>query len=101
MTRSRAPPGANKPPTGWGFVFQTGPESEREEASVYVVLDPARVGAMRQERGMSRRALAARAGVGMSTVAKVEAGEVAVRLSTARGIGAALGVDPKSLGRSL
>jgi ribosome-binding protein aMBF1 (putative translation factor) len=71
----------------------------REEQRVYVVLDPAKVGEMRQERGLSRRDLARRAGLAPSTVAKVEEGDAAVRLSTARGIGAALGVDPKSLGR--
>jgi transcriptional regulator with XRE-family HTH domain len=66
---------------------------------MYVELDGPQVQAMRQERGMSRRALAARAGLGMSTVARVEAGEAAVRLKTARKVGAALEVDPKSLGR--
>jgi transcriptional regulator with XRE-family HTH domain len=68
---------------------------------VYVVLDPAKVGEIRQERGMSRRDLAMRAGLAPSTVEKVERGAASVQLSTARGIGAALGVDPKSLGRSL
>jgi len=62
-----------------------------------VVMDGEKVEEMRVERGLSRQEFAREAGIAASTVAKVERGEAAVRLKTVRGIGAALGVDPKSL----
>jgi transcriptional regulator with XRE-family HTH domain len=70
---------------------------------VYVIMDGEKVEAMRQERGLerglSRQELAQEAGVATTTVARVEAGGAAVRLRTVRGLGRALGVDHKSLGR--
>lgn len=66
---------------------------------MYVIMDGEKVEAMRQERGLSRQELAQEAGVATTTVARVEAGGAAVRLRTVRGLGRALGVDHKSLGR--
>ena len=67
---------------------------------MYVVMDGEKIGELRQERGFSRQELAEEAGVSVSTLRRVEAGGSAVRLKTARKVGAALEVDPKSLGRS-
>jgi transcriptional regulator with XRE-family HTH domain len=66
---------------------------------MYVVMDGERVEAMRQERGLSRHALAQEAGISPSTVANAERGGV-VRLRTVRRVSRVLGVPPKSLGRA-
>jgi ribosome-binding protein aMBF1 (putative translation factor) len=66
---------------------------------MYVVLDPAKVRTVRQEKGMSRPDLAARAGIAEKTVRKIERREATIRLSTAKKIGAAFGVHPRDFGR--
>ncbi len=66
---------------------------------MFVVMDGPKVRAMREERGMPQRELAEVAGVSRGTMASLERG-ANVRLGTARKVGAALGVDPKSLRRS-
>jgi len=72
--------------------------SKERRLGVLVTMDGERVRTLREERRMSRRVLAEEAGISVSTVANVEQG-AAVRLKTVRGLGAALGVDFKSLGR--
>ena len=66
---------------------------------MHVVLYPERVKALREERGMTKRDLAAAAGVSKKTAGNAERGEP-VRAKTARKVAAALGVDPpQRLGR--
>jgi ribosome-binding protein aMBF1 (putative translation factor) len=62
-----------------------------------VNLDGDRVRTMREERWMSREELAAKAGIGLSTLRNIEVSFSGVRLSTARKLAKALGVPPKSL----
>ncbi len=52
---------------------------------------------LRQLQGMSRRQLTEASGVSKKTLANVEAGKVHPLPSTARKIGVALEVDPRSL----
>jgi transcriptional regulator with XRE-family HTH domain len=66
---------------------------------MHVKLSPEKVRELREEREMSHRELAEVAGVSASTLANLERG-ANVRLKTARKVGAALGVDPRSLRRS-
>ena len=66
---------------------------------MYVDLFPERVKTLREERGMSKRDLAAAAGVSKKTARNAERG-APVRSKTARKVAAALGVDPpQRLGR--
>ncbi len=62
-----------------------------------VELDGERIKEMREERWMSREELAAKAGIGLSTLRNVETAFSGARLSTARKLGKALEVPPKSL----
>jgi transcriptional regulator with XRE-family HTH domain len=64
---------------------------------VYLVMDGEQVRSLRQEQGMSQRELAEASGVSKKTLANVEAGKVRPLPSTARKIGAALDVEPRSL----
>jgi len=67
---------------------------------VYVELDGAKVRHMRGGRGFNGATFARRAGVSPGTLRGVERNRGPVMVSTARKIGAALGVaDPRSLGR--
>ena len=67
---------------------------------VYLVMDAEQVRSLREEKGMSQRQLAEASGVSKKkTLANVEAGKVHPLPSTARKIGAALDVDPRSLAR--
>ena len=66
---------------------------------MYVELFPERVKTLREERGMSKRDLAAAAGISTTTARNAERGEP-VRSKTARKVAAALGVNPpQPLGR--
>ena len=66
---------------------------------MYVELHTEMVTTLREERGMSKRDLAAAAEVSPTTARNAERG-APVRLKTARRIAAALGVDPpQRLGR--
>ena len=66
---------------------------------MYVELYPERVKALRKEREMTKRDLAAAAGISKTTARNAERGEP-VRSKTARNVAAALGVDPpQRLGR--
>ena len=64
---------------------------------VLLVMDGEAVRSLREERRLSRRQLAEASGVSVKTLAHVELGKTRARLSTARKIGAALEVDPRSL----
>jgi len=66
---------------------------------VYLVMDSEQVRSLREQKGMSQRQLAEASGVSKKTLANVEAGKVRPLPSTARKIGAALEVDPRSLAR--
>jgi DNA-binding XRE family transcriptional regulator len=66
---------------------------------VYLAMDGGQVRCLRKEKGMSQRELAEASGVSKKTLANVEAGKVHTLPSTARKIGAALDVDPRSLAR--
>jgi transcriptional regulator with XRE-family HTH domain len=68
---------------------------------VYVVMNSERVQELREENGLSRRALASAAGISVSTARNVER-EVPVTFRTGRAVADALGVEPSpSLGRVL
>lgn len=62
-----------------------------------VNLDGEKVRKIRERNWMSGPELAKKAGVGATTIRNVEANKTPVRLSTARKIAKALGVEPKSL----
>ncbi len=64
---------------------------------VYLAMDGEQVRSLREQKGMSGRRLAEASGVSKKTLANVEAGKVHTLPSTARKIGAALEVDPRSL----
>ncbi len=64
---------------------------------VYLVMDGEQVRSLREEKGMSQREFAVASGVSKKTLVNVEAGKMHRRPSTVRKIGAALGVDPRSL----
>ena len=66
---------------------------------MYVELYAEKVRALREERGMSKRDLAAAAGISTTTARNAERGEP-VRTKTARRVAVALGVRPlQRLGR--
>jgi transcriptional regulator with XRE-family HTH domain len=66
---------------------------------MYVELYPERVRTLREEQGMSKRDLAAAAGISKTTARNAERG-APVRSKTARRAARALGVDPpQRLGR--
>jgi transcriptional regulator with XRE-family HTH domain len=68
---------------------------------LYVVMNSERVKELREEHGLSKRALAAGAGVSVSTLRRVER-EEPVYFRTGRAVADALGVEPSpSLGRVL
>jgi transcriptional regulator with XRE-family HTH domain len=68
---------------------------------VYVVMNSEQVRELREERGLSKRALATVAGISVSTAKSVER-EVPVTFRTGRAVAEALGVEPSpSLGRVL
>jgi transcriptional regulator with XRE-family HTH domain len=67
----------------------------------YAVMNGERVQELREEKGLSKRALAAAAGISVSTVRRAER-EKPLYLSTGRKVADALGVEPSpSLGRVL
>jgi transcriptional regulator with XRE-family HTH domain len=67
----------------------------------YVVMDAERVKELREERGLSKRALAAAAGISVDAARRLER-EVPVTFATGRAVADALGVEPSpSLGRVL
>jgi transcriptional regulator with XRE-family HTH domain len=67
---------------------------------MHVALDGSRVRHMRGSHGFDGATFARRAGVSPETLRRVERNRGPVTVSTARKIGAALGVeDPRSLGR--
>ena len=68
---------------------------------MYVVMNGERVRNLREEKGLSKRGLAAAAGVSVKTARNVER-EVPVAFRTGRAVANALGVEPSpSLGRVL
>jgi len=68
---------------------------------MYVEMHGDKVQELRSARGMSRRDLAAAAGISLSTAWRAERAEP-VRVSTAKAVAAALEVDPpQRLGRSV
>ena len=66
---------------------------------VLLVMDGEKVRSLRKERGWSRRQLAEAAGVSQKALENAELGKTHARPTTARKIGAALAVDPRSLAR--
>jgi transcriptional regulator with XRE-family HTH domain len=73
----------------------------RRKRTVYVVMNSERVKELCEEKGMTRRALAAEAGVSVSTAERGER-EVPVTFRTGRAVADVLGVEPSpSLGRIL
>ena len=67
---------------------------------MYVELEGSRIRNMRGSRAFTVAAFARRAGISPGTLRRVERNRGPVTASTARKIGAALGVaDPRSLGR--
>jgi transcriptional regulator with XRE-family HTH domain len=67
----------------------------------YVVMNGERVQELREEKGLSKRALAAAAGISMTTARRVE-GEEPVTFRTGCAVASALGVEPApTLGRVL
>jgi DNA-binding transcriptional regulator YiaG len=89
MSWERAPPSACSFPVNWSRV-------ERRE--MYGVMDGEKIEAMRQERGLSRRGLAERAGLTVETVARVERGE-RVRRATGWKVARVFGTHPSEIGR--
>jgi transcriptional regulator with XRE-family HTH domain len=73
----------------------------RRKRTVYVVMNSERVQELREEKGLSERALAGAAGISAETVRRAER-EEPVRFSTGRAVADALGVEPsRDLGRVL
>jgi transcriptional regulator with XRE-family HTH domain len=68
---------------------------------VYLAMDGEQVRSLREQRGMSQRELAEAASVSKRTVTNVEAGKVYSQVSTARKIGAALDVNPRTFARAI
>jgi transcriptional regulator with XRE-family HTH domain len=74
---------------------------KRRERTVYVVMNSERVRELREEKGLSKRALAGVAGISVSTARNVERA-VPVTFRTGRAVAEALGVEPsRDLGRVL
>jgi transcriptional regulator with XRE-family HTH domain len=68
---------------------------------VYVRMNTEQVQTLREEKGMTRRDLAAEAGISMTTARRVE-GEEPVTFRTGRAVAGALGAEPSpGLGRVL
>ncbi len=68
---------------------------------MYVVMNRERDQELREEKGLSKRALAGVAGISETTARRVE-GEEPVTFRTGRAVAEALGVEPSpSLGRAL
>ena len=65
---------------------------------VLLVMDGERVRSLREKKGWSRRRLAAVSGVSAKTLENAELGKTHALPATARKVGAALEVDPRSLG---
>jgi transcriptional regulator with XRE-family HTH domain len=73
----------------------------RRKRTVFLVMDSERVRELREQKGMSRRDLAAAAGISVSTAGRVER-EAPVTFRTGRKVADALGIEPSpSLGRML
>src|SRR5829696_2519908 len=89
LSRARAPPASS---AGQHFSNEN-----RRRRMVYLVMDAEQVRSLREEQGVSQRQLAEVSGVARRTLANVEAGKAHTLPSTARKIGAALDVDPRSL----
>jgi transcriptional regulator with XRE-family HTH domain len=68
---------------------------------MYVILDGERVRELREEEGMSRRDLAATAGISPTTLRRVEDNRGPVSLTSARKVGRALDVNPRVFGRAV
>jgi transcriptional regulator with XRE-family HTH domain len=64
---------------------------------VYLAMDSERIKELRREKGMSQRQLAEASGVSKRALTNAELGKTYAFPSTARKIGAALEVDPRSL----
>jgi len=72
---------------------------EQRRKRMRIAMNAERVRALREEWGMSKREMAAEAGVSVKAARRAENGEP-VMASTARGVARALRVDPpQSLGR--
>jgi transcriptional regulator with XRE-family HTH domain len=65
---------------------------------VHVIMNGAEVTRLREEQGLSKKDLAKKAGVSEPTIARAEDSQ-RMFPATARLLGAALGVDARSLGR--
>ena len=64
---------------------------------MHVIMDGERVTRLREEQGLSKKALAEKANVTQATIARAEDSRP-MYPETARLLGAALGVDPRVLG---
>jgi transcriptional regulator with XRE-family HTH domain len=65
---------------------------------VHVIMNGEKVRSLREEQGLSKKALAEKANVTQATIARAEDSRPMFP-ATARLLGAALGVDTRSLGR--
>ena len=63
----------------------------------YAILDPERIKAFSEERGLERAELAEAAGISMDTLRRIERGE-RVRFGTGWKVGLPLGVHPQEIG---
>ena len=68
---------------------------------MYVKTDGPKVRALRESHEPSARVFAQKAGVSRRTLTRVERNEGPVRTGTARKIGAALEVDPRTFARAI
>ena len=66
---------------------------------VYLAMDGEQIRSLREQKGMSQRELAEASGVSKKALANAELGETYAFPATARKIGAALNVNPRSLAR--
>jgi DNA-binding XRE family transcriptional regulator len=66
---------------------------------VYLAMDGEHVRSLREQKAMSQRELAGASGVSKKMLANAELGKTYAFPETARKIGAALDVDPRSLAR--
>ena len=62
-----------------------------------VRVDGEKLREMRRRKAMERRELGKKSGVHWTTIARLELGQTTMRLSTAKKIADALGVDPSEL----